>query len=118
MTTGPKPGPAAKPGGPTAAGKSWIPILAQWKKSGLGVRQFCRRRSWPSFRQGWTQVMKVFPKSPMGQPIRDSLGPWTALGRLLGDGEVPLDMSAIERPVIPWFYPDPGRLDGIAPRLE
>jgi hypothetical protein len=34
----------SKPGGPTAAEKSWVPILAEWKKSGLGVREFCRRR--------------------------------------------------------------------------
>jgi hypothetical protein len=35
---------AAAPGGPTAAEKSWIPILAQWKKSNLGPREFCRKR--------------------------------------------------------------------------
>jgi hypothetical protein len=43
MTT-PKPKPAATAGSPTAAEKSWIPILVDWKKSGLGVREFCRRR--------------------------------------------------------------------------
>lgn len=43
MTTRP-PKPAAPPGGPTAAERSWIPVLADWKKSGLGVREFCRRR--------------------------------------------------------------------------
>jgi len=42
--TMPKPKPAAAPGAPTAAEKAWIPILAQWKKSGLGVREFCRKR--------------------------------------------------------------------------
>jgi hypothetical protein len=40
----PKPKPAATAGGPTAAEKSWIPILADWKRSGQGVREFCRRR--------------------------------------------------------------------------
>jgi hypothetical protein len=40
----PNPKPAVTAGGPTAAEKSWIPILADWKKSGLGVREFCRRR--------------------------------------------------------------------------
>jgi hypothetical protein len=40
----PSPKPVAKPGGLTAAEKSWIPILDEWKKSGLGVREFCRRR--------------------------------------------------------------------------
>ncbi len=42
--TMPKPKLAAGPGAPTAAEKSWIPILADWKKSGLGPREFCRRR--------------------------------------------------------------------------
>lgn len=42
MTT-PKPKPAAGPDAPTAAEKSWVPILADWKKSGLGPREFCRR---------------------------------------------------------------------------
>jgi hypothetical protein len=36
--------PVMPPGAPTAAEKSWIPILADWKKSGLGIREFCRRR--------------------------------------------------------------------------
>jgi hypothetical protein len=37
--------PAAALGGPTTpAEKSWIPILVDWKKSGLGPREFCRRR--------------------------------------------------------------------------
>lgn len=40
----PKHKPVAPPGGPTAAEKTWIPILADWKKSGLGIREFCRRR--------------------------------------------------------------------------
>jgi len=40
----PKPKPAAGSDAPTAAEKSWIPILADWKKSGLGPREFCRRR--------------------------------------------------------------------------
>ena len=40
--TVPNPKPTAGPGGPTAAEKSWIPILAVWKKGGLGVREFCR----------------------------------------------------------------------------
>jgi hypothetical protein len=35
---------AVPPGGATAPEKSWIPILADWKKSGLGPREFCRRR--------------------------------------------------------------------------
>lgn len=39
-----KPKPVSGPGAPTAAEKSWIPILAEWKKSGLGPREFCRRR--------------------------------------------------------------------------
>lgn len=42
--TKPKSMPAAAPGGPTVAEKSWIPILAEWKKTGLGVREFCRKR--------------------------------------------------------------------------
>jgi hypothetical protein len=42
--TNPKSKVAAPPGGPTAPEKSWIPILADWKKSGLGPREFCRRR--------------------------------------------------------------------------
>jgi len=40
----PNPNAAATAGGPTAAEMSWIPILADWKKSGLGPREFCRRR--------------------------------------------------------------------------
>ena len=40
----PNPKAAGMAGGPTAAEKSWVPILADWKKSGLGVREFCRRR--------------------------------------------------------------------------
>jgi transposase len=43
------------------------------------------------------EVMKVLPKSPMGQAIRYALGQWTALGQFLKDGEVPLDTNAIER---------------------
>lgn len=39
-----KPKPAVTPGGATAAERSWIPIVADWKKSGLGIRDFCRRR--------------------------------------------------------------------------
>jgi len=39
-----KPKAAVPPDGPTAPEKSWIPILADWKKSGLGPREFCRRR--------------------------------------------------------------------------
>ena len=35
---------AFQPGGPTQTERSWIPILADWKKSGLGIREFCRRR--------------------------------------------------------------------------
>src|SRR5438046_8161524 len=35
---------ASQPGGPTPTERTWIPILADWKKSGLGVREFCRRR--------------------------------------------------------------------------
>jgi|SRR5579863_4182973 len=42
--TMPKSRPAVGPGAPTAAEKAWIPILAEWKKSGLGPREFCRRR--------------------------------------------------------------------------
>lgn len=48
MMTVPKPKLAAKPGGPTAAEKSWIPFLDKWKKRGLGVRESCRQPSWPS----------------------------------------------------------------------
>jgi hypothetical protein len=44
MMTMPRPQPAASAGGPTAAEKTWTPILADWKKSGLGVREFCRKR--------------------------------------------------------------------------
>jgi hypothetical protein len=43
------------------------------------------------------EVMKVLPRSPMGEAIRYALGQWTALGQFLGDGEVPLDTNAIER---------------------
>jgi transposase len=43
------------------------------------------------------EVMKVLPKSPMGEAIRYALGQWRALGQFLGDGEVPLDTNAIER---------------------
>ena len=42
--TMPRPKSVAPPGGPTAAEKTWIPILADWKKSGLGIREFCRKR--------------------------------------------------------------------------
>lgn len=42
--TVPKAKPAAQTGGHTPTERSWIPILADWKKSGLGVREFCRRR--------------------------------------------------------------------------
>jgi len=42
--TVPKAKPVAQTGGPTPTEQSWIPILADWKKSGLGVREFCRRR--------------------------------------------------------------------------
>jgi hypothetical protein len=42
--TMPRRKPAAPSGGPTAAEKTWTPILADWKKSGLGVSEFCRKR--------------------------------------------------------------------------
>jgi hypothetical protein len=42
--TVPKTRPAAPKGGPTQTERSWITILAAWKRSGLGVREFCRRR--------------------------------------------------------------------------
>lgn len=38
--------PAVTAGVPTAAEKSWIPILADWKKGGLGGREFCRHLLW------------------------------------------------------------------------
>jgi hypothetical protein len=44
MMTMPRPKPAVAPGGRTAAEKTWTPILADWKRSGLGVREFCRKR--------------------------------------------------------------------------
>ena len=49
--------------------------------------------------KGWLdlEVMKVLPKSPMGEAIRYALGQWKALQRFLEDGEVPLDTNAIER---------------------
>jgi hypothetical protein len=43
------------------------------------------------------EVMKVLPKSPMGEAIRYALGQWKALQQFLNDGEVPLDTNAIER---------------------
>jgi transposase len=43
------------------------------------------------------EVMKVLPKSPMGEAIRYALGQWKALQQFLEDGEVPLDTNAIER---------------------
>jgi hypothetical protein len=43
------------------------------------------------------EVMKVLPKSPMGEAIRYALGQWRALNQFLEDGEVPLDTNAIER---------------------
>ncbi len=43
------------------------------------------------------EVMKVLPKSPMGEAIRYSLGQWKALQQFLLDGEVPLDTNAVER---------------------
>jgi transposase len=43
------------------------------------------------------EVIKVLPKSPMGEAIRYTLGQWTALNEFLNDGEVPLDTNAIER---------------------
>jgi transposase len=43
------------------------------------------------------EVLKVLPKSPMGEAIRYVLGQWTALGRYIVDGEVPMDTNAIER---------------------
>src|SRR5436190_15470226 len=44
MMTMPKSKLASQSGGPTQTERSWIPILADWKKSGLGIREFCRRR--------------------------------------------------------------------------
>jgi transposase len=43
------------------------------------------------------EVLRVLPKSPMGEAIRYALGQWKALGRFLEDGEIPLDTNAIER---------------------
>src|SRR5204863_4674146 len=43
------------------------------------------------------EVLKVLPRSPMGEAIRYALGQWKALKRFLEDGEVPLDTNAIER---------------------
>jgi hypothetical protein len=39
----PKFKPVASLGGPTAAEKTWIPILADWKNSGLGNGAFYRQ---------------------------------------------------------------------------
>jgi transposase len=43
------------------------------------------------------EVMKVLPRSPMGEALRYALGQWKALQQFLEDGEVPLDTNAIER---------------------
>ena len=43
------------------------------------------------------EVLKVLPRSPMGEAIRYALGQWIALGRFLEDGDIPLDTNAIER---------------------
>lgn len=64
----------------------------------LGLR---KERSAPlvSEMKAWldVEVIKVLPKSPMGEAIRYALGQWKALQQFLEDGEVPLDTNAIER---------------------
>ena len=43
------------------------------------------------------EVLKVLPKSPIGEALRYALGQWTALGQYIEDGEIPMDTNAIER---------------------
>jgi len=42
--TVPQATPDARPSVPTPTEQSWIPLLADWKKTALGGREFCRRR--------------------------------------------------------------------------